>query len=98
VLTFGPFRLDPIQRVLEEGDRPVRLGSRSLEILLVLVERAGELVGTDTPSRRGGQFSWCGPLQADLPLLSLAAPPWTPPQRRQLRLASSTSKFSKGVC
>ena len=44
---FGPFRLAPLQRVLFEGGRPVRLGSRSLEILLVLVERAGELVGTD---------------------------------------------------
>jgi DNA-binding winged helix-turn-helix (wHTH) protein len=46
-LMFGPFRLDPLQRVLQEGDRPVRLGSRSIEILLVLVERAGELVGKD---------------------------------------------------
>jgi DNA-binding winged helix-turn-helix (wHTH) protein len=35
-----------VQRVLREGERPVRLGSRSLEILLVLVERAGEFVGT----------------------------------------------------
>jgi predicted ATPase/DNA-binding winged helix-turn-helix (wHTH) protein len=42
---FGPFRLDPLQRVLQEGDRPVRLGGPSLEILLALVERAGELVG-----------------------------------------------------
>jgi predicted ATPase/DNA-binding winged helix-turn-helix (wHTH) protein len=33
--------------VLQEGERPVRLGSRSLEILFVLVERAGELVRTD---------------------------------------------------
>lgn len=41
---FGPFQLGPLQRVLHEGERPVHLGSRSLEIL---VERAGELVGTD---------------------------------------------------
>jgi predicted ATPase/DNA-binding winged helix-turn-helix (wHTH) protein len=47
VLMFGPFRLDPMQRVLHEGERPVRLGSRSLEVLLVLLERAGELVGKD---------------------------------------------------
>jgi predicted ATPase/DNA-binding winged helix-turn-helix (wHTH) protein len=45
VLQFGPFRLDPLQRVLREGERPISLGSRALEILLVLVERAGELVG-----------------------------------------------------
>jgi predicted ATPase/DNA-binding winged helix-turn-helix (wHTH) protein len=47
VLTFGPFRLHLAQRMLREGERPIRLGSRSLEILIVLVERAGELVGTD---------------------------------------------------
>jgi predicted ATPase/DNA-binding winged helix-turn-helix (wHTH) protein len=47
VLTFGPFRLHLLQRLLQEGERPIRLGSRSLEILLVLVERAGELVGKD---------------------------------------------------
>jgi predicted ATPase/DNA-binding winged helix-turn-helix (wHTH) protein len=47
VLMFGPFRLDPLQRVLQEGERPIRLGGRALEILLVLVERAGELVGKD---------------------------------------------------
>ena len=47
LLLFGPFRLDPLQRVLQEGERPVRLGGPSLEILLVLVERAGELVGKD---------------------------------------------------
>ena len=47
VLLFGPIRLDPLQRVLQEGDRPVRLGRPSLEILLALVEHAGELVGKD---------------------------------------------------
>jgi DNA-binding winged helix-turn-helix (wHTH) protein len=44
VLMFGPFWLDP---VLREGERPIFLGSRPLEILLVLVKRAGELVGKD---------------------------------------------------
>jgi predicted ATPase/DNA-binding winged helix-turn-helix (wHTH) protein len=47
VLTFGPFRLHLPERVLQEGERPIRLGSRSLEILLILVERAGELVHKD---------------------------------------------------
>jgi predicted ATPase/DNA-binding winged helix-turn-helix (wHTH) protein len=44
LLTFGPYRLDPVQHVLLEADKPVRLGSRALEILLVLLERAGEVV------------------------------------------------------
>jgi DNA-binding winged helix-turn-helix (wHTH) protein len=47
VLIFGPFSLHMSQRVLREGERPIRLGSRALEILLLLVERAGELVGKD---------------------------------------------------
>jgi DNA-binding winged helix-turn-helix (wHTH) protein len=42
---FGPYRLFPWQRLLMESDRPVKLGSRALEILTVLVESAGEIVG-----------------------------------------------------
>jgi predicted ATPase/DNA-binding winged helix-turn-helix (wHTH) protein len=44
-ISFGPFRLLAAQRLLLEGDRPVRLGSRALDILTALVERPGELVG-----------------------------------------------------
>jgi DNA-binding winged helix-turn-helix (wHTH) protein len=43
-ISFGPFRLLPGQFLLLEGDEPVRLGSRALEILIVLLERPGELV------------------------------------------------------
>jgi DNA-binding winged helix-turn-helix (wHTH) protein len=43
-IAFGPFRLLPAQFLLLEGDKPVRLGSRALEILIVLLERPGELV------------------------------------------------------
>lgn len=42
--SFGPFRLIPGQLLLLEGDTPVRVGGRALELLSVLVERAGELV------------------------------------------------------
>src|SRR5271168_1875059 len=42
--SFGPFRLIPSQRLLLEGTRPLRLGSRALMILQVLVDRAGRLV------------------------------------------------------
>ena len=41
---FGPFRLSTFNRALLEGDRVVRLGSKAIEILIALVERAGELV------------------------------------------------------
>ena len=43
-VSFGPFRLLPMQFLLLEGDKPVRLGSRALEILIILLERRGELV------------------------------------------------------
>src|ERR1700730_10621158 len=46
-LLFGSFRLLPRRRLLLFGDEPVRLGSRALDILIVLVERAGELVSKD---------------------------------------------------
>ena len=41
---FGSFRLLPDQRLLKEGDKQVRIGSRTLDLLIALVDRAGELV------------------------------------------------------
>ena len=41
---FGPFRLIPSQQVLVRGNRPVKLGGRALDILHLLVMRAGEEV------------------------------------------------------
>jgi predicted ATPase/DNA-binding winged helix-turn-helix (wHTH) protein len=46
-ISFGPFRLLAAQRLLLEGDTPVRLGSRAFDILATLVERAGEVVGKE---------------------------------------------------
>ncbi len=46
-ISFGPYRLLAAQRLLLEGDRPVRLGSRAFDILAALVERAGEVVGKE---------------------------------------------------
>jgi DNA-binding winged helix-turn-helix (wHTH) protein len=46
-ISFGPYRLDAAQRLLLEGDKPVRLGSRAFDILTALVERAGEVVGKE---------------------------------------------------
>jgi DNA-binding winged helix-turn-helix (wHTH) protein len=43
-ISFGPFRLLPAQFLLLEGDKPVPLGSRALQMLIVLLERPGELV------------------------------------------------------
>lgn len=43
-VSFGPFRLLPARFLLLEGERPVLLGSRALEILIVLLERPSELI------------------------------------------------------
>jgi len=45
--TFGPFRLHPAERLLLQEGKPLRLGSRAFEILVILVERAGETVLKD---------------------------------------------------
>ena len=44
VCTFGPFQLHPRERRLERDGHVVRIGSRALEILLALTERAGEVM------------------------------------------------------
>jgi predicted ATPase/DNA-binding winged helix-turn-helix (wHTH) protein len=46
-ILFGPYRLVVAQRLLLEGEKPVRLGSRAFDILTALVERAGEVVGKE---------------------------------------------------
>jgi predicted ATPase len=46
-ISFGPFRLLAAQRLLLEGDKQVRLGSRAFDVLAALVERAGEVVGKE---------------------------------------------------
>jgi DNA-binding winged helix-turn-helix (wHTH) protein len=44
VISFGPFRLLVSQRLLLEGNKPVRIGSRALDLLVALVTRPSELV------------------------------------------------------
>src|ERR1700759_5656718 len=44
---FGSFRLIPAQRMLLEDGKSLRLGSRALDILVTLVESAGETIHKD---------------------------------------------------
>src|ERR1700756_1643519 len=44
VASFGPFRLFMAERLLEKADEPLELGSRALDMLITLVERAGQVV------------------------------------------------------
>jgi predicted ATPase/DNA-binding winged helix-turn-helix (wHTH) protein len=43
-LTFGPFQLLPGQRLLLQDRKPMKLGSRAMDILVALVDRAGDTV------------------------------------------------------
>jgi DNA-binding winged helix-turn-helix (wHTH) protein len=43
-VSFGPFRLVPTQYLLLDGGTRVPLRGRAMQILMVLVERSGELV------------------------------------------------------
>ncbi|WP_419709744.1 ATP-binding protein [Pseudomonas sp. NFX224] len=47
VLRFGPYAFHLNQRLVLEGDQPLRLGGRALDILQVLVEHAGSVVGKE---------------------------------------------------
>jgi hypothetical protein len=44
LISFGPFRLCPTRRNLEKAGSPIHLNARAFDILIVLVERAGEVV------------------------------------------------------
>jgi predicted ATPase/DNA-binding winged helix-turn-helix (wHTH) protein len=44
IASFGPFRLAPAKREIERDGVPLALGDRALDILIALVERAGEIV------------------------------------------------------
>lgn len=41
---FGPYRIYPGQHLVMEADRPLRLGRRAMDILLILLEHAGNVV------------------------------------------------------
>jgi predicted ATPase/DNA-binding winged helix-turn-helix (wHTH) protein len=44
VITFGPFRLSVAERLIERSGEPLELGGRAMDVLIALVERAGEVV------------------------------------------------------
>jgi predicted ATPase/DNA-binding winged helix-turn-helix (wHTH) protein len=48
VLSFGPFELSIGKRLLTNGAKVVPLGARAMDILIVLVEQASQVIGTRT--------------------------------------------------
>ena len=49
---FGPFRLDPEERLLLRDGRPVPLAPKVTETLFLLVQNAGHLVDKDELVKR----------------------------------------------
>jgi predicted ATPase/DNA-binding winged helix-turn-helix (wHTH) protein len=47
ILSFGTFRFVPSRQQLFDADKPLRIGSRALGLLQILVENAGEVVPKD---------------------------------------------------
>ena len=45
MLSFGGFRLDCARRLLTRDGEPVRIGSRALDLLIALTNRAGDVIG-----------------------------------------------------
>src|SRR5579859_5969907 len=41
---FGPFRLDPTERLLLRDGRPIPITPKAFDVLLVLVQRSGHLI------------------------------------------------------
>jgi DNA-binding winged helix-turn-helix (wHTH) protein len=52
VFSFGKYRFLLPQRLLLQGDRSIRIGSRAREILAALLERAGEVVSKGALMKR----------------------------------------------
>src|SRR3981081_4566794 len=44
VIACGPFRLSAAERLIERSGAPLELGGRAMDILIALVERAGDVV------------------------------------------------------
>jgi predicted ATPase/DNA-binding winged helix-turn-helix (wHTH) protein len=46
-ISFGPFRLLPLRRLLLEGEKPVRIGARARDILVALIEKPGQVLSKE---------------------------------------------------
>jgi DNA-binding response OmpR family regulator len=83
-ISFEPFRLLPAQRLLFEGDTPVRLGSRAFDLLAALVERAGEVVSKEELIARAWPKTFVEDANPEDPRQRLAPRPGRWPRRPSL--------------
>src|SRR6266550_6366660 len=52
IIEFGHFRIVPHRRELLAGGQPIRLGGRSFDVLMALIEGQGAVVGKDALMNR----------------------------------------------
>jgi DNA-binding winged helix-turn-helix (wHTH) protein len=83
-ISFGPFRLLPAQFLLLEGNKPVPVGSRALEILMVLIEHRGELISKQQLMARVWPNIFVGPANLTVHISAL---------RRLLRDGRDENRF-----
>jgi DNA-binding winged helix-turn-helix (wHTH) protein len=50
--SLGPFRLNPARRILTRDGKPLRLGSRALDLLIALVESGDNLISKEDLLKR----------------------------------------------
>ena len=59
---FGPFELDALSRRLERQGEPVAVPDRHIDILLLLVSRAGQVISKDALVEAAGMTASTPPL------------------------------------
>ncbi len=99
VLSFGPFKLDPLQRTLLRDGIQVRLTARLFETLLYLVRHPGRLVARDELERAvwGGRAVEEGNLQKAISSLRKALQTETPGESYILTIAGRGFQFTAPV-
>ena len=83
-VSFGPFRLSAAQFLLLEGDKPIPLGSRALEILIALLEHPGVLISKQELMARVWPNVFVGPANLTVHISAL---------RRALRDGQDGNRF-----
>src|SRR5215467_6117454 len=104
---FGPFRLDPDERLLSRENQPVPLAPKVIDTLLVLVESRGHLVDKDELMKRvwPDAFVEEGSLNKNVSVLRKALGQWDGGQdyietipKRGYRFAAPVSHVPKAEC
>jgi len=92
LLSFGPFSLLTAERLLKKADESIPLGGRALDILIALVERAGEVVTHREPNLNGVAGFDRGGRQSPRSHRGPSEGAWRRARRRSLRIQCCWSR------